>query len=184
MIYFFERIIMDIFLLEDIRYSMYQYKCKTSKQCETGDVCDRKQHVCRESHRAVPTSKAQLAKECLRKGIPIAYERGEHQGERKSREALRRCKTQKDRNVVQVNTYNLRYLPAPAAATKPKTKTKSETLFLRPAANELKTMRKDELSQIYKRGQTKGYIDPSKNGDELTNKQLMNYITRATQKKW
>lgn len=159
---------------------MYQYKCKTSKQCENGDVCDRKERVCRESRRVVPISKAVLAKECLRKGIPIVYEKGEHQGERKSREALRRCKNQKDRSVVSVHTGNLLRLPAPAAA---KTKT-SSPLFLRPAANELKTMRKDDLIKVFTKGQTKGFIDPSKNPEDLTNKQLSAYITRATQRKW
>jgi hypothetical protein len=48
----------------------------------------------------------------------------------------------------------------------------------------LKTMRKEELSRVFKKGQSRGYIDPSKNPEELTNKQLTSYITRATQKKW
>ena len=158
---------------------MYQYKCKTSKQCEPGDVCDRKSHLCRESQRVVPISKAALAKVCLKKGIPIVYEKGEHAGERKSRDALRRCKKQKDRTIVPVHTGNLRLLPAPPVATKA-----SSPLFLRPTANDLKTMRKDELTTVFKRGQSKGFIDPSKNPADLTNKQLTSYITRATQKKW
>lgn len=159
---------------------MYQYKCKTSKQCESGDVCDRKERVCRESKRAAHVSKAVLAKECLRKGIPLVYELGEHRGERKSREAMRRCKTQKDRAVIPVNTYNMRMLPAPSKHAS----ASSGSEFARPAANELKAMRKEELTRIYLKGQNKGYIDPSKTPGDLTNKQLANHIARATQRKW
>lgn len=161
---------------------MYQYKCKKSSDCESGNVCDPKERVCRDSKRAAAVSKAVLAKECLRKGIPLVYELGEHRGERKSREALRRCKNQKDRTVIPVNTYNMRMLPAPAVASK--SNTKSNTPFVRPAVNELKTMRKDELAQVFKKGQKKGYIDPSKSVTDMTNKQLTNYISRATQRKW
>lgn len=166
---------------------MYQYKCKKSNDCATGDVCDRKEHACRESKRQQPVSKAVLAKECLRKAIPIVYELGEHRGERKSREALRRCKHQKDRTVVPVNSYNIRMLPAPAPAarsTRGSVASKSESLFLRPAITELKTMRKEELTKVFKKGQSLRYIDPAKNADELTNKQLTSYITRATQRKY
>lgn len=144
----------EIFLYCDIRYKMYQYKCKKSSECESGNVCDRKERVCRDSKRAAAVSKAVLAKECLRKGIPLVYELGEHRGERKSREALRRCKNQKDRTVIPVNTYNMRMLPAPAVASK------SNTPFVRPNNNELKTMRKDELAQVFKRAKRRVILIP------------------------
>lgn len=77
-------------------------RCKHSKDCDRSnkEVCDRKEHICRPSKIQPVKTMITLAKECLQKGIPITYERGEKKGQRKTREAMRNCQNQKDRNVV------------------------------------------------------------------------------------
>lgn len=147
--------------------------CKSSKQCDAGEVCDRKEKVCRASKRKAAVPKAVLAKECLRKGIPLVYERGAHKGERKTRDAIRRCTKQKDRNVHAYDAKTVKLLPpAPASA------------FTRPPMAKLNQMKKDNLVRLYKEGQKKGFVDPSKSTEGMTNKQLANAITRARHKKW
>jgi hypothetical protein len=133
--------------------------------------------------RQPPVSKAILAKECLKKGIPINFERGEHKGERKPREALRKCRTQKDRNFVHMEKPLL--LPAPSAKPSPApVKSASSPLFLRPAVAELNKMKRDEIVSVYQKGQHKGYIDPSRTHEQYTKEQMIDKIRRATQKKW
>lgn len=150
-----------------------QLKCKTSKDCDSGDVCDRKLKSCRESLRRPAQSKATLAKECLKKGIPIVYERNPVKGERKTRDALRNCKYQKDRTKVPYDSKHVKMLPAPAPVA-----------FVRPPVADLQRMKKADLVKLYLDGQEKGFIDPSKSSDGLTNKQLARAISRATKKQW
>lgn len=76
-------------------------RCRSSRECDKKEVCDRKERVCRPSKVQPKKSKATLAKECLEKGIPLTYERGEKKGQRKTREALRNCSRQKERTRVQ-----------------------------------------------------------------------------------
>lgn len=153
---------------------MLANKCKTSKQCDVGEVCDAKKKVCRESQRHLAMPKATLAKECLKKGIPLSFERGPRKGERKTREAMRRCTTQKDRNIVKHDPKKVKLLGAPPV----------ESPFVRPPLSELLKMKKAELEKLFKQGQKKRFIDPSKRVIELTNKQLANAITRARHQKW
>lgn len=156
--------------------------CKKSSDCATGDVCDRKQHECRTSLRKAGPNKATFAKICLSKGIPIEYERGQKKGQRKSKEAMRQCKHQHDRNAAaSYNPRNALALPAPSV--KPASKVASASSpFVRPKEAELKGMRKDDLLRIYQKGQNKGYINPNKESAVLTNKQLANAILRANKK--
>ena len=138
--------------------------CKKSTECATGDVCDRQKHECRASLRKTGPNKAAFAKVCLTKGIPIAYERGDNKGQRKSKNAMRQCQYQNDRNGVKPHG-KVYGLPAPA----------------RPPT---KNMKKDQLQRIYKKGQNNGYINPDKTISDLTNKQLANAILRATKKQY
>lgn len=170
---------------------MIQQVCKKSKDCDAGDVCDRSSHLCREPKIRVGVTKAVLARECLQKGIPISYERGPRTGERKTKDALRRCKSQKDRTVL---PYQGKMLGAPPVKSVPSvhsahslrslSSSSSSSSFSRPPLADLNKMRKDELTRLFKEGQKAGFIDKEKDIDGLTNKQLANIIHRATQKKW
>jgi len=163
----------------------YAFRCKKSKDCDTGDVCDPKNKVCRAAKRPAQVPKAVYAKECLQKGIPIHYERGPHKGERKNKDAMRHCAQQKDRNVVPYRPSQVKLLNAPSIhSLVVKKPSGQEVGFVRPPIASLQQMRKDELTRIFAEGQRKGYIDPKKSSQALTNKQLMEAIRRANQQKW
>lgn len=183
--------------------------CKKSTDCASGDVCDRQKHECRASKRKAGPNKASFAKICLTKGIPIEYERGKNKGHRKSKDAMRQCKHQNDRNgAAPYRASKLLGLPAPARVpTPPRVLTpphvptpvvssikqptpvasavaSAASPFVRPKEAELKNMKKDQLERLYRKGQNNGYINPDKPTTELTNKQLANAILRATKKQY
>lgn len=76
--------------------------CKKTTDCDKKEVCDK--GACRRDRRgSTRQSNAALAKVCLSKGIPITYERNTplHQrGQRKTHDALVRCKQQKPRTTA------------------------------------------------------------------------------------
>jgi hypothetical protein len=156
------------------------FLCKSSKDCEDKDVCDRKSHECRAPLRKPAANKAALAKECLSKNIPITYERGEKKGERKSREALARCRTQPSRITVRGD--RILFLPAPAPKISLSVAAASSSPFVRPKEAELRTMNKPELATLFRKGQRHGFIAPTKQADDLTKKQLATAITNARRK--
>lgn len=161
--------------------AVLQARCRKSSECPDKDVCDRTEKVCRPTKRPEPVSKAALAKECLRRGIPVSYERGPHKGERKTREALRSCSRQKDRNVVPYDASKVRLLVAPPQAP-PSLRPATATEFVRPKEVELRNMNKTQLTQLFNQGKVAGFIDPSKSAADFTNAQLINAIRRATKK--
>ena len=89
----------------------------------------------------------------------------------KTRQALQRCKYQKDRTKETYDAKRVKLLPAPSP-------------FVRPSAAALQTMKKEELIKLFLKGQKKGFINPSKSSNGLTNKQLSREISRATKKQW
>lgn len=176
--------------------------CKKSTECASGDVCDRQKHECRASKRKEGPNKAAFAKVCLTRGIPIDYERGKNKGHRKSKDAMRQCKHQKDRNaaapyhaskVLRLPAPSVRVptpirVPTPVASIKQPSpaaaSASASSPFVRPKEADLRNMKKDQLERLYRKGQNNGFINPDKPTTELTNKQLANAIIRATKKQF
>ena len=69
--------------------------CKITKDCPEDQICDNKQ--CRPDKRIKGVE--YYIQLCKNKGIPITYEVGIRQGQIKSVAALKRCLTQKKRNL-------------------------------------------------------------------------------------
>lgn len=74
-------------------------RCKTSKDCDGDETCDRKVKQCRDKlpKGPPPLPLSVYKKRCTTKMIPLIYEAGPRKGTPKEKPALRRCKYQKSR---------------------------------------------------------------------------------------
>lgn len=151
-------------------------RCKKSKDCPGKEVCDTKQHTCRDPltrGRKPQGNKAALARVCLEKAIPIHYEQGPRKGQRKDRAAMRHCKDQAARNHVTGGPRKA--LPAPSAHRSPSPvahRSPSPVAHRSPTPppassplNEAKLMAmdyKDQLLPLHKRLEQAGKITVSK----------------------
>lgn len=72
--------------------------CKTSKDCSTDQVCDKKH--CRANKLKKNTE--YYIELCKKKNIPLVFEAGKRTGQPKTREALQRCVRQKSRTKTPI----------------------------------------------------------------------------------
>lgn len=72
--------------------------CKVSKDCPTGQVCDKSKKTCRNDKR--PKEIEYYIDKCKKKGIPVYYERGPLKGQIKPIATLKRCANQNKRSYV------------------------------------------------------------------------------------